>query len=424
MVVSLFLISLLVHFGCKKATEETPICYSPEGSSIAVIKSWLIHQKQYVANNVQLRIDSLLSNADWQKTVQANVTNEKSVLYVPLHASELGMEFFYDNAKRSIDSGNLIKVESQGAKLTKPEILASKTYYETVLLRKSASNPFSGSIHTYSIAAIFLYDYTFEGGKIKSHGIVAHHLNNQIIKKASGLQVNAQTCEEWGYYIIWEYAPPQLVYTFWVCSGMPDCPPVSSLAISIGAGKQYVGVNCAAPPGNSGSPASGGVNQNQTCNMSSSDAQDLLNSFETESLLYAGGFNYGDEVNDPSTGYIEKKWKPDGGYWTFFRGKIYPYFIVTWGAYYDGIVFKNNATDNWKYKSIRYLYSQKVDGILPPCFSLDVTVHDLGSTIASDLMTAKSEIHWSASLAITCMAGWVVGNPQEDTIENKWFSPN
>jgi hypothetical protein len=419
MVVSLLLLSLIMQYGCKKAAEETPIFYTPEVSSINIMKTWMTHQKQFVSMNVQLRIDSLLSNADWQKVIQTKVSDGKSIFYVPLHSSELGIEFFYDNTKKSIDSGNLIKVESKGTVSTNAEIVASKTYYETVILRKASSNPFSGIIHTYSIGAVFLYEYTFDSGKIISHGIVAHHLNNQAIKKANGLHVNAQFCEEWGFYIIWEYAPPTLVYTFWVCSGMPDCPPVSALSISIGAGKQYVGVNCAAPPSDGGSPG-GGVPQNETCNMSSSDAQDLINSFQTESLFNTSGFDYGDEVTDSSTGYTEKKWKPLGGYWSFFRGKIYPNFVITWGAYYDGIVFKNNATDKWKYKSIRYLYSQKVDGILPPCFSLDVVVHDLGSTILADLRTAKSEIHWSASLAITCMAGWVVGNSQEDTIENTW----
>ena len=309
LVANIVLLSSIVHLGCRKAAEETPVFYSPDVPIISVMKSWMTDQKKYVSMNVQPRIDSLLSIADWQKAIQTNVANGKSILYIPIQSSELGIEFFYDNAKKRIDSGNLVKIETKKSALANSEIVAAKTYYETVILGKASSNPFSGIIHTYSISANFLYDYTFEGGKIISHGIVAPKLGHQTIKKANGLQVYSQTCEEWGYYIIWEIGPPTLLYTFWVCSGMPDCPPVSTLAISIGAGKQYVGVNCAPPPGSGGSPSGGGAGNNQTaCDAANAAVQQfiaestLMESSELESINVIGTPN-------PYRKYKNIEWK-------------------------------------------------------------------------------------------------------------------
>lgn len=279
---NILLLSSIVHLGCRKAAEETPVFFSPDVPIISVMKSWMTDQKKYVSMNFQQRIDSLLSTADWQKAIQTKVSDSKSILYVPIRSSELGLEFFYDNTKKGIDSGNLVNVETKKLAVPNDKIVAAKTYYETVVMDKVSTNSFSGIIHTYTITANFLYDYTFEGGKIISHSIVAPILGHQKIKKANGLHVNAVTCEEWGLFIIWEEGPPTLVYTFWVCSGTPDCPPASALAISIGAGKQYVGVNCAPPPGSGGSPSGGGAGDNQTaCNAAIAAAQQ----FESESIM-------------------------------------------------------------------------------------------------------------------------------------------
>ncbi|MEI8073246.1 MAG: hypothetical protein WCH78_00750 [Bacteroidota bacterium] len=312
--------------------------------------------------NVQLRIDSLLSIADWQKAIQTNVANGKSILYIPIQSSELGIEFFYDNAKKRIDSGNLVKIETKKLALANSEIVAAKTYYETVILGKASSNPFSGIIHTYSITANFLYDYTFEGGKIISHGIVAPKLGHQTIKKANGLQVYSQTCEEWGYYIIWEIGPPTLLYTFWVCSGMPDCPPVSTLAISIGAGKQYVGVNCAPPPGSGGSPSGGGAGNNQTaCDAANASVQQFIANSEMEASSELVSSN----IINTSNPYIKYK----NIEWKCLRGAVLPSIYVL--SQEEGIVkkvrtFPNdpNSDMRWEWESLIHKKATLVGGDL------------------------------------------------------------
>lgn len=347
LVATIMLLSSIVYLGCKKAAEETPAFYTPEVPLISVMKSWMTDQKQYVSMNVQLRIDSLLSTADWQRAIQTNVSNGKSILYVPIHSSKLGIEFFYDNEKKGIDSGNLVKVETKKAVLPNAEIVAAKTYYETVILHKASSNPFSGIIHTYTITANFLHDYTFEGGKIISHGIVAPMLSNQTIKKANGLHANSVTCEEWGYYIIWEYSPPTLLNTFWVCTGMPDCPPASTLAISIGGGTQYVGVNCAPPPGSGGGSVGGGgpTNDQTACDAANAAAQQ----FESETALVESSELVSSNVISTSTPF--RKYK--NMEWKCLTGSVRPSMYVLSSE--EGIVkyvpaFPNDPNSIWRWE--------------------------------------------------------------------------
>lgn len=359
---SILLLSSIVHLGCRKAAEETPVFYSPDVPIISVMKSWMTDQKKYVSMNFQRRIDSLLSTADWQKAIQTKVSNSKSILYVPIRSSELGLEFFYDNSKKGIDSGNLVNVETKKLAILNDKIVAAKTYYETVILGKASTNSFSGIIHTYTITANFLYDYTFEGGKIISHSIVAPIPGHQKIKKANGLHVNSITCEEWGLFIIWEEGPPTLVYTFWVCSGTPDCPPASALAISIGAGKQYVGVNCAPPPGSGGSPSGGGAGDNQTaCNAAIAAAQQ----FQSESSMIESSELV--SINVISTPNPFRKYKNIE--WKCLQSSSLPSLYVL--SYEEGIVkkvrtFPNdpNSEMRWEWESLIHKKATMVGGNL------------------------------------------------------------
>lgn len=420
-VVILFLF-VLFNDSCKKSLVEIPSVYAPKAIVLNEAKKWVSSQRTTLNTHLQKRLDSLLSITDWQSGIQTNVTKDRAIFYVPIKSTELGLVLYYDNIKMGFDSGNIVKVESNLNESNHTEILAIKTYYEAVVLKIKPSNSFSGTLHSYSLAAVFLFDYTFNNGAIISHGIVAPKAQKQTLR-TNDVNTNSVTCVEWGYYLIWEYSPPTLLYTFLVCSGMPDCPPVSTLSIGINGGKQYVGVNCAPMPGFDGGTSGGGVGKSNLCNYTSESAQSMLSSFQAESIPFTGSLGFENEVVDTLTGYAEKDWKPMGGYWEFLRTTIIFNIKVSYGAYYGGKLFKEKKDDLWKYKSIQYLYSEKITGIVPPCFSLNVSVEDLGSKIDDDKRNANSTIHWNASLSISCLSGIEAGSPKQEKVTSSWGNP-
>lgn len=237
------------YLSCKKTAEVSNPFQTVDVSTISVLKSWVIDQRSFATAIQQQSIDTLLTYAEWEQSVKTNVSNGKSMIYVPLTNSSIGIEFFYDGLNKEVDSGNIVKITPKDETISNYQIQGIQTYYESVILAQTATNKFSGIINAFSITNKFLYNYTYNEGKIRSHGIAAPKPKQNTIKtdavnvKTNGVKVNDIVCDLWGLYVFWDDGSVTLEDTWVVCTGDECQPP--SLAVSIGTGQKYIKVNCA-----------------------------------------------------------------------------------------------------------------------------------------------------------------------------------
>lgn len=249
-----YFVLLFTFSGCKKVDLSLPKYETVDEVMISKLRNW-VNDKKVTANTQQVDgLDSLLINAKWNQTILNRVSKEKSLFYVPLNNTTVGLEFFYDNQSRQIDSGNIIKTSVNSLQKSDHAMRAITTYYETVILKMSSSQNFTGSISAYSILNSFLYDYNFSKGEIISRGIVVPKLNlgNTLKKRSnsvSGKKLNAEyTCETWGHFTLWTSGLVTLDYTYLVCT---SCVTTS---IGISTGQQYIKSNCSSSGGTPADP--------------------------------------------------------------------------------------------------------------------------------------------------------------------------
>jgi hypothetical protein len=261
---SLLCIAML-WFGCKKAAEPVEPIQATDVSIIAIVKSWLA-EKKISANAIQQQgIDSLLTKAAWEQSMQTGVSSEKLAIYVPIRNSEtVGLEFFYDTRNRNIDSGNIVRIKTKD-NIPNAQIFAVQTYYQSVLLKRPLSKGFTGTIEAYSINNTFLYNYTYSEGKILSHGIAAPKQKKQTISKdGAAIRKDTYGCETWALWVLWPDGTVTLDHTWEICPPGFGCVP-PSLAVMLGSGQQYIKINCEGDNGGGGggAPNSGGVTLEQ-----------------------------------------------------------------------------------------------------------------------------------------------------------------
>lgn len=254
------MVTTLTYWSCKKTIEPAGALEVTGVSTNAILKSWVEGHKENATPIQKNGIDSLLAVTSWELGVKMRASNGKSLVFVPLHNSNIGLEFFYDEKNSRVDSGNIIRVDDANARLPLSPVLAVQAYYESVVLKQALPRAFSGTLAAYSILNKFQYGYAFSGGTIVSHTIAAPKpMEKTVTSNEVKVRKNEVTCELWGLWTIWADGTATLTYTWWVCSGAPDCTP-PSLAISIGRGQQYIRVNCEGNNnGGGGGNPSGGV---------------------------------------------------------------------------------------------------------------------------------------------------------------------
>lgn len=240
MILVLLLSISLVYYGCNKTIhtdikKETAL----EPMFVPVLQKWMNVQRNAAQYYEQLGMDSLLYLSEWHQGVFTRVSASKSVIYVPLKNSPLGLAFFYDTKSNSVDSGNIVSVKSTSTSRNKQPISAIVTYYQTILLQQKSDERFSGILTSYSIKNRYQYDYGFKEGSIVWRGYIAPKPNISDKFKSTGVKVNAMVCEWWGHFTRWTDGSLSLDYVYQVCED--DCQTTS---INIKSGHQYIKVNC------------------------------------------------------------------------------------------------------------------------------------------------------------------------------------
>ncbi len=247
--------STAIYLGCKKIDFFVQPYEKADNSIVTELRNWVINKKQTASYSYQLTgLDSLVLEAKWSNTIACKVSNDKTLFYVPLNNQAIGLEFFYDNQLKRIDSGNIIKTSESSLQPVNEAMNGVRTYYEIVIMKSSAAAKFSGKITSYSIFNNFQYDYTFSNSKIVSRGFVANkpsESTNAKVKSNStkAIKLNAEYyCEPWGHFTEWTNGMVTLDYTYMLCT---QCTTTS---IGIKSGEQFVKTNCSGSGNTGGDP--------------------------------------------------------------------------------------------------------------------------------------------------------------------------
>lgn len=254
-ILALIITSSVIYVGCRKIDFFVQPYEKADNSIVTELRNWVTNKKQIVSYSYQLSgLDSLILEAQWSNTIICKVSNDKTLFYVPLNNQTIGLEFFYDNELRKIDSGNIIKTSENSLQSVHEIMNGVRTYYELVIMKSFAATKFSGKISSYSIFNSFQYDYTFSNGKIVSRGFVANKPKESTTAKVKSngtteIKLNAEYfCEPWGHFTEWSNGMVTLDYTYMVCT---QCTTTS---IDIKSGEQFVKANCSGSGNTGGDP--------------------------------------------------------------------------------------------------------------------------------------------------------------------------
>lgn len=186
--------------------------------------------------------------AKWEGSIQQTASNGKQLIYLPLGSHGVGLELFCDEQAQVIDSGNIVKINKTvlGQNEVAPYV-AIRAYYENAVLKKDASNAFTGAITAHSLKNIFRYNYEFVDGKVYSMTIQAPAKSQKATVKTDGItptpvKRDGESCELMGLFQIFENHV-ELIATWYECTPdgngpatPPECLP-PSLAVSIRTGE-------------------------------------------------------------------------------------------------------------------------------------------------------------------------------------------
>ncbi len=240
----LFLILLLLsitYIGCIKTLYSDSSIIHTDNKTLSDLHKWVALQKENATTiSIQNNIDTILNNADWGKSIQMNSSNDNIIIYVPLANSPVGLEFFLDHKTMKIDSGNIVKVNSQDNNSIGSKFLGVMAYYESIILNNKQASNFNGTITSFSIINKFLYDYTFIDGKMVSHGIISPKIEiSKSNTKTNNIKLG-MACQEWAHYTFWTNGDVIMDYTYLVC----DSDPCKDVAVNITNGETNIRSNC------------------------------------------------------------------------------------------------------------------------------------------------------------------------------------
>lgn len=220
--VIIFFFLLFNSLSCRKTASNQTV-NQIEFDLIKRLKESINEKKENKSIYDAAYIDTLLNQSNWQNGIKINASDGKVLIFVPTISNNVGLEFFYDKTKNSIDSTNLIKVISSQKNDIKQTMNAIESYYELVLLKRNPNLRFSGKIQAFSISSKYKYSYSFQDDLVINRGIVApvpkkelNQIRSNEIKNTNERRL--ENCELWGHFTIWSDGRTTLDYTYYVCT--------------------------------------------------------------------------------------------------------------------------------------------------------------------------------------------------------------
>jgi hypothetical protein len=112
-------------------------------------------------------------------------------------------------------------------------------------------------------------------------------------------------------------------------------------------------------------------------------------------------------VIDPVT---QMEREPKTEVWDFVKYRLFLNYYAAYSAVFNGIRYRENRNNVWKYESLQYDGFRERNGHdMPPCFTSKITVNCSPVVISQDRERAQATLSFSFSVTITCAFGMQTG---------------
>jgi hypothetical protein len=383
------LFTFLILFGCKKQELQTP---EPMDNT-PLIKNAVQRSQDQLARTASAKDQSNLKaiTADLDYTLAAKLPlGDTAVLYVVhlLSKKPGGTEKFYSVVQKLDDYSFDGIYEAKNIETIKSLFKAgylAKT--DSVYVRSASGNPTQAWVTS-------------------ARGTVNHLVANGFKKRERSQQKNMLSTSRMRLNIVDDN--PENCVEWWMCEWDPEYGWVPLYYLFT--------VGCE----NLNQPPTGPTPIENAC-FTQEAAEQLASSLETETFGFDGSISVGEEVVDPVTGYTEKDFSPNK--WKFFSTTLPGWFRLDYSAQYGGKIYRESTYDVWKYKEVKFLYSERSYGTVPTCLAFTFNVTDSGSEIYDAGRGAKSTLHYWGQVSVSCLGGMELGDPRSDDMTVYWGTP-
>ena len=102
-ILTLFVFFLFFMSCSKNNSFLSEVSGTLEPQLVKNLKSWLKKQSLNATQDQYIFIDSLINNSEWGEGRKINVSDNKSIIYVPIKNSIIGLGFYFDQNQNKIE---------------------------------------------------------------------------------------------------------------------------------------------------------------------------------------------------------------------------------------------------------------------------------------------------------------------------------
>ena len=382
-----FLFSTGYMFGCKKTESHSgqSTGINLDSTLVFYLQHYLAEQKDKMSKNGKTTIDSIISNSRWDVAEQLMISNTLSIIYVPVGEQTLGITYFYNRQKQSVDSCYLVDISTTMSNYFFKKMDVIQSRYRPNKTKLNAT--FTGLFRDFSIDNKFKSEIKYDKGSV----VYTKDLRTKGLTQKGNIRT-FETCIAWYWVTTYPNGSENWQYMYTQCDNCDEQP----YSVAITTAKMYIRkADCLG--------GGGGVlptPQNE-CNYTSEEAKEIVNAV----TLIAGSGNIinipnGPVITDITTGKIREPR-------LLFLEALKINYIFASPQYYDaiygGIRFRNNALDYvWKWEELSYSGLSTRAGNSPPCFEVALSSASSPIVISEDKTSAAVLIYAEADLRLNC----------------------
>lgn len=343
------------------------------------IISWLETQKNEKIPGRNETIEKLIRSAVFDKAFSEKLEKEETLVVIPLDEN-----FTSKNNSEQVKLNYLILVCNNDAVIRRGNIVQYIAGNQKEFAEKPQTNISSiiqgkvpeedGTYAFITLSDLNQYEFTYKERQLVSG-------------KSIQFSGEGQDCIHlwWVHYIV--YADGHIEVAEVIDLGCSNCPS-NQLCDEL-------------------EPIGGGGPGITECNFDKDQATAILNGISLVGNAAIHSQPAGQSVIDPVT---QMEREPKTEVWDFVKYRLFLNYYAAYSAVFNGIRYRENRNDVWKYESLQYDGFRERDGHdMPPCFTSKITVNCSPVVISQDRQRAQATLSFSFSVTITCAFGMQTG---------------
>ena len=349
---------------CKKDNFADSTVAHESTSELSTLKKWYEQQQSGVA----AKSSPQNGTVDWAKT-SSFLNDGNFISPVKISVNSNVSKFLVTSLyKGEVAQAKFVYVISSDKKASSPETLK-------LAAENKIPNAFNGVVLEYDIVNKLIHSVHYENGKAinsKKDILFYKRSNDNSTGLPSGNSPTLRQC--WGMYLN-TYENGVLVNSILLYTFCEQNTETTDTVDSEG----------------------GGGNSEGTDTVAVVECQQIKDALNSLTVSTVPGYSYRGEESMSNTGEITAP-KPCTGI-----GHTYSclWWHTTFRAFYDGVVYKNQENEPWKWKSFSFANFSKSEGRFPPCLTYAVTSH-CPTTISADEMRAQSFGDYQLTITVAC----------------------